>query len=309
MRRTVIALVVVLLLVVAAGAGGWWWWRKTSSTSTGERGGRRAATRPVQPLPVADLVLQVDGSDSARVHAGTPVIFTVTLTGTTPDPALRVGGPGKPWCANVRFETPDGKPVAFRIEQLGTPFTSHFPADLNALTKPTPQSDEAIVDVSRVHQVEFGVGPEEAARFATGTLTVRAVLPLDAQSSSLSQLVSNTVSIALDPAAESGQASDDAVKRRLEAAARFYLTAGKWEDAHRVALQLVGRDAPDTMAYTLLGDALDGLRRDNEALAAYHEALAAWPEAVDESPDYLIARMEMVLQRLEASAGKKEPPR
>lgn len=71
-----------------------------------------------------------------------------------------------------------------------------------------------------------------------------------------------------------------------------------------MALQLVERESPDTAAFTFLGDALNGLHRDGEALAAYDEALATLPTTPDEAPNYLFARMEAVQRRLEA-AGRR----
>ena len=50
---------------------------------------------------------------------------------------------------------------------------------------------------------------------------------------------------------------------------------------------------------------LNGLRRDEEALAAYYRAMAAL-RSLKESPDYLFARMHEVQMRLEASGAKKE---
>jgi hypothetical protein len=304
MRRVVISFVV--LIVVAGVAAGWWWWRPRARPAPGgERSAAvRETTRPVRTVPVADLVLQLNGADTTQVTAGTAVFFTVTLTGTSPEPAFRLGAPGKPWSANLRFETPDGKPVTFVIEQLGPPSTSRF-GDLAAVAAPTPQSEVAIVDATHVHQIEFGVNPEQAARFQAGAHAVRAVLPLDSARGGLTQLVSNTVTLSVAHASPGAQPAPDADKVRLEAAARFYLRAEKWQDAHRHALQLVERHDADTVAYTLLADALDGLRRDDEALAAYREALASLPEGVDESPDYLLARMEAVLHRLETSQGQK----
>ena len=80
----------------------------------------------------------------------------------------------------------------------------------------------------------------------------------------------------------------------------------KWEDAHRIALQLVEREDADAVAYTLLADALNGLERNDEALTAYRAALASLPTPLEESPDDLIARMEHVQRRIDAAKGKKE---
>jgi tetratricopeptide (TPR) repeat protein len=148
--------------------------------------------------------------------------------------------------------------------------------------------------------MEFGVSPEESARIATGTLTVRAVLRPAATVPDSRQRVSNPVTLTVAPAL-----SADAEKAHLETLARFNLRSQKWDEAHRAALRLVERDDADATAYILLGDSLNGLRRDEEALAAYQEALAVLPKNLDESPDYLLARMEEVQQRLEAAAARK----
>jgi hypothetical protein len=302
MRRIRFALIV--LLVLAAGTAVWFRWHR-AMPSTGGRttGDGSAAVQPVPvPVPVADLVLQIEGGGEARAAAGTPLVFTVTLTGTTPEPAFRVGRQGNPWPGNLRFETPDGQPLPFQLQQLGPAVTSRFTGDPDAA--PTPQLDEAVVDASHVHQVDFGVGPDEAARIPAGVYSARAVLPLDRNSTGAGLLASNAVAITIE------QADAVAASRgHLEAAARFYLRAARWDDAHRTALPLVQRDDADAEAYTLLGEALDGMGRYEEALAAYQEAFASLPEDIDESPDYLAARMDAVQRRLAASPGGQRAAR
>jgi hypothetical protein len=299
-----IGLALLVLTVVAAAAAGWWW-RRTLPAPAAGKNAPAAAVPAAQAVPIADLVLQLNGGTEAYVGRGTSVFFTVTLTGTSPEPAFRVGRQGTPWSANLRFETPDGKPVAIRIEQLGPPFTSRFADDPRVAAPPTPDGDEAIVDATRVHQVEFGVSPDEAAR-AAGTHALRAVLPIEGNARGPTRLVSNAVTLAIDDGTAAAQQAPGAEKLQLEAAARFYLRARRWDDAHRVARGLVERADADTTAFTLFADALDGLGRYDEALAAYQEAIAALPADVDESPDYLIARMDAVLRRLEAARGGKE---
>jgi len=317
MRRIAVGLLV--LAFAAAGVFGWLRWRQPPQTSpsasrtpgSSQATPRRGPPLPAAgPLPIASLVLQVNGDAGVEVRSGHAVFFTVTLTGTAPEPGIRIGSQGQPWPKNLRFESPDGKPVAPRIEQLGRPFTARFADDPASPVRPTPQSpatesDVATVDASRIHRVEYGVSPDESSRIGPGKYDVRAVLPLDRNTGGLTQLVSNVVTFTVTAGSPDAPASADAEKARLQTAARFYLRSEKWEDAHRIALQLVGQDKPDGLAYQLLGDALNGLKRDEEAIAAYHEALESLPKELEESPDYLIARIDEVQQRLEQSRAKK----
>jgi hypothetical protein len=231
------------------------------------------------------------------------VLFTVSLTGSASGPALRIGVAGRPWSADLRFETGDtGQPLPWRIDRLGQPFNVRFGADPQKGSSTTStQPDEAIVDDSSIHQIQLGVSPDEAIRIGSGTYSVRVVLPLPQNPSGETKLVSNSITLVVEGAESAAGSLPAAEKTRLEAAARFHLRSGKWQDAHQIALQLVQRDTPDALAYVLLGDALNGLRRDDEALAAYREALAELPGAVDESPEYLIARMAEVETRLSAA--------
>lgn len=305
MRRPVIAIIV---FAVAGGVAAWRFWpRAQQSPAPAQTPSGGTAEPGVAPLAAAaELVLQVNGTEGAELTPGTSVFFTVSLTGTTPEPSLRIGTPARPWFTDVTWETSDGKPFAVRIDRLGPPASYRFGKDPGATTPvPPDRSDEVLVDSSRVHQIEFGLTPEESGRLTAGTHDVRAVLNLTAAPTGDARLISNPVTITVLPAAGAPpSAAED--KRRLESMARFYLRSEKWEDAHRIALQLVEPEGRDAAAFILLADALSGLRRDDEALAAYQEALASLPKPLRESPDYIMARMEAVRQRLEASKQNKE---
>lgn len=302
LRRTGMALAVLALAVGAALV-----WRRWPGgpPMPGSRTAPGTGSPVVTPAPVAEIILQVNGLESARVTAGTSVFFTVSLIGNT-STGPRLGAPGRPWTTGLRFETADtGRPLPWTIDRLGPAITLQLDRDsgnpaANSQER-AEQSDVAVVDAARIHRVELGVGPDQVGRIPAGTHTIRAVLPLDGGSKGESRLVSNTVTLIVEAPQAGSQQTAAAEKARLEATARFYLRSEKWEDAHRVALQLVERESPDTAAFMLLGDALNGLRRDEEALAAYQEALAELPKTEDESPDYLIARMAQVEQRLDAA--------
>jgi hypothetical protein len=282
-RARYVGVVVGMLLVVVVGAAMWWRW---SSTRHVRGSPDSASSVPAPAPPTSELVLQINRTTAATISAGASVFFTVTVTGPAPEP----------WSSRLRFETGDGTPLALQIEPLGTPFT----LQVGDGSRTDPRTAEGRTEASEMRQTELGISPHESARLSRGTQTIRAVLPLDARGPG--ELVSNTVTLTVG-APEAGTATSE--KARLESAARFSLLSEKWEDAHRVALRLVEREDADAAAYIFLGDALNGLRRDDEALAAYHEALASLPRDLDESPDYLIARMEEVQQRLEAAKAKK----
>jgi hypothetical protein len=304
MRRILFALIV---LVAAAAAAGWWFRSRgvqspPAAASGASPASRAAATQPARPpLPPAGLTLEIDGGPNAQVARGEAMFFIVSLTGTSPA-ELRVGAAGQPWSARLRFESAEGKPFPARIEQLGRPLAFRF--DRSSAT--SEESDEAVVSASRGSQVGFGMSPDEAARIEGGTHTLRAVLSLEPAIAGRTEFVSNTVRFTVRMPPDMGGNPFPDAKPRLRSAARFYLRAEKWDDAHRIALQLVQRDDVDGEAYTLLADALNGLQRNDEALAAYRAALASLPAGTQESPDYLFARIDQLEERIGAAKGKKQ---
>jgi hypothetical protein len=280
MRRTRYVGITLGVLLLALAVGTTMWWRSASTRRVSGAGDLPAAV-PTATASTFELVLQVNRMTTAAIPGGASAFFTVTLTGHAPES----------WTPGLRFETSAGKPLAFRIDPLGPPIT------LEGGDRERPGS--------AMRQAEFGISPEEAERLSTGSHTIRAVLPLANATSDRRPLVSNTVTLAVGAPEAGAMESTNSEKARLASAARFNLLSEKWEEAHLAALRLVEREDADTPAFILLGDALNGLKRDEEALAAYHEALALLPRDLDESPDYLLARMEEVQQRLEAAKAKK----
>ena len=296
MRRLAVALAVLLLVVISA-ITAWWRWSDRRQVSGSPAAPGSPASSSGAAVTAADLVLQVDGAAGARVPVGSAVFFTVTLTGSAP----------ASWTTSVRFVTGDDKPFRSHVEPLGQPLTFTFARDRRAGTADAAAQNQE-EDALPMHRAEYGTSPEESARIPAGAYTLRVLLPVDRSVSANGTLRSNTVTLTVDGPDATGPAPT-AEKARLESAAHFNLLAEKWEDAHRLALQLVAREDADTSAYALLGDALNGLKRDGEALAAYQEALALVSPDLDEAPDYLIARMEEIHARLEAASAQKEPPR
>lgn len=226
-----------------------------------------------EPAPGRDsattfLTLQTDRTDGREITAGAPVFLTVTLSGQEGATPALLESSADAWIAEVRFETSDGV-LPWRVEQLGRPLTA-----------------------SGMSRTLYGVGPEAAAQIAPGTYVIRAVLPIARNQ----QIRSNAATVKIG-----GQQASAAQAERevLRESARFYLEAGRFEPAHALALRLVEASDADAEAFIFLGDALNGLRRDDEALAAYQEALAMVSEAGGmEPPDYLMFRMHEVRTRI-----------
>jgi hypothetical protein len=273
MRRFGVTLT-VLTLIVAGAAAAWWHWSQPREVRQSPTGGiRDTAAGAAQQTARSDteLLLHVDGETASQIAAGAPVIFTLTLRREAP----------AGWADAVRLEADGGK-TQLRSELLGAPL---------------------VFAVAGIQRAELGVSPEEAARIPAGTHVVRAVLQSGVGGISTS-LVSNQVELS-----NQGPGSADATAHhpsRIESATRFFLKAGKYQEAHSLASKRVEDGPASADAYILLGDSLRGLSRDQEALVAYHEALRLVPEDLGESPESLLASIDDVLERLAAKAGKKE---
>jgi hypothetical protein len=280
MKRAGIAF--ALFALVAGGAASWWLWSRSRSPvkapePESEVPAEVEATSRVQAEAVEQLLLRVNRGHAAESE-GEAVFFAVTL--------LNPAATDDSWRSQVTFESAAEEPVPWEIELLDRGTAHSPPAESSTSARPAPR------------QASFGVAPEEALRLPPGVHEIRAVL-LRAGNPLTSNPVTLTVKVPAAPAT--------AEKTRLEAAARFYLLAQRWEEAHRVASQLAGRPDADTLSYSILGDALSGLERYEEALAAYQGALAEAPSDQLEAPDYLLARIAELQER--AAPGSAENPR
>ena len=289
MRRLALVIAAIAALAIGVAAARLWivCCREPTAAVHRESPAQHAAPSsvraPALEEPPADLTLQVNGSTSAPLRPAEAMFFTVTLGATTPALPFALGAEGKPWSADVRFVSADGTALPWRVEVLGRPETYRLGRAQ-----------------SEMHQADFGIAPEETARMPAGRHAIRVLLDLADTRVAGGRLASNTVHVTVG-----SQAAADDAHVKLEAAARFELRAERWEHAHRLTAQLIARPNADATAYILFGDALNGLGRHDEALAAYHQAMSLVPKDLDESPDYLVARMNQVQDRLAAS----RPPR
>lgn len=252
------------------------------------------------------LTLQVNRQKEITVIPGTPLVFTVFMSGSKTDPPLRIGGSGDPWYEYLRLESADDKKqIPFTWSLLGKPRalprlgSSGDPGNVELYA-----GDEAVLDKERnLYTAELGVAPEETVKIPEGRYTIRAVLhvPSGSQGKWSGRAVSNPVVVSVEKRIKDGTPSDDREWSRLIESINFYLLAERFNDAYRLALQAVEQKRDNVDARILLGDALNGLGRDEEALKSYTKALylIATKGKQYEPPTYLIIRMDEVKQRLD----------
>ncbi|MGH7848932.1 MAG: hypothetical protein ACREOP_01410, partial [Thermodesulfobacteriota bacterium] len=222
------------------------------------------------------------------------------------DPPLRIGGSGDPWYVYLRLESADDKKqIPFTWSLLGKPRALPRLGSSDDLGNAELHAgDEAILEKERnLYTAELGVAPEETAKIPEGRYTIRAVLeaPSGALGNWSGRAVSNPVVVSLGKRVKETTPEDDPELSRLIESIDFYLRAERFEDAYRLALELKERQPKKVQSYILLGDALNGLKRDREALEAYMKALyiIATKGKQYEPPTYLIMRMDEVKQRLD----------
>ena len=287
MRKVIAALVMVIVLAAVA-----WWVRRTWSPRT-------------KPLLV--LTLQVDRKSEVAVLEGTPLFFAVFLSGSKVAPRFSIGSSDHPWHESLHLESINNeKLLPLNWSVLGEPRSLYprFDASGNLVTIEMYRGGEAVFDkVRHGYTAEFGMAPEEVAKIPLGHHSFRAVMETHSRLPwrRSERFVSNPVTVTVQKQAEQPSGAEDLEWSRLVESAKFYLRAKKYEDAQRVALQLIAQRPKDVDNQILLGDALNGLRRDQDALKSYKKAL--FLIAIDgqqhrEPPTYVYMRMEEVQQRL-----------
>jgi hypothetical protein len=257
--------------------------------------------RSLRKSPPA-VTVQIDNQeDESNVFAGHPLILSVFLSRTARSPALHIGGAGSPWYSYIHVETLEaGKPVALNWTVLGKPYTLDVTTDANRrlVDASVDTSEGAVLDKSaRTYSAQFAISPDDSAKLSAGRYTARVVLkpslwpPWNWTGAIASREVSFTI-LSQPPAAE--QELD-----RIADSAQFYLDAGRFADALRMAAQLKDRAPQKTQSWILFGDALNGLGRNQDALGAYSQALELAAKAnLDESPDYILMRWHQMQEKV-----------
>lgn len=286
----------VLLIFVAVFAMGATWWTV-----------RRI--RSFRKTPPEVTVRINNKEDAATVLAGSPVILTVFVSRPAVSPALALGSAVTPWYSYIRIEA-TGTAGTLRWSVLGKPYALDLQRDatgqLKGVTADT--SNLALFDESaRVYSAGFAISPEDSAGLGAGHYTVKAALrspwwpPWNWIGK---EVVSNEVGFTVQPVAASAGEQE---AERLADSVQFYLDAGRFDDALRLATQLKDRLPDKSNTWTLMGDALNGLHRDQEALDAYNTALElAAKEKGTEPPEYILIRQQEVMERLHPAGSSSD---
>ena len=279
------------VLLIALAVGGWVGWRLW-------RVG--ASEAPV-------LRLRANHASEVTVLRGNPLIFTVYLSQAAPDARLRIGTRGRPWHSRVTLEAADtGRPVAWNLVPLGAESLAFAKDASGQVTMETSESDETIVDTDHLYEARFGLAPEETTRLKPGRYRLRA--SLDAPWWPLWNWHGHTVSAPISVTVLDG-ATPDLASRRVIDSIRFFLQTRRFEEARDRSLEILRNNRRSIDGYIFLGDALNGLRHDEEALKAYGDALAfiadresAQPAGAREPPRYVLARVAEVEERIAQSS-------
>src|SRR5204862_5724322 len=125
-------------------------------------------------------------------------------------------------------------------------------------------------DQRKICTTEFGVAPEDVARLPQGRHGYRAVLVSDSWLPWRwhGRVASAPITITVEPSAPNATGEIEVAD-----SSRFYFRAQRFDDALRTAQSLVQAKPGNAEYHILLGDALNGLRRNDDAYNEYREAL------------------------------------
>jgi hypothetical protein len=252
-----------------------------------------------RPVPVEAVVtLRVNRSPAADVAAGTPVTFELFLTGTHAGREIAIGSWLMPWHRLVHFQVMEtGRSLPWDLERLGVPRSTRYSRRSDGGVTASSESSRSarVQGLTVVHAAAWAVAPEDSLDITPGTYLVRAIVEtpwwwpasFGWRGRAASAPVQVTVRAAQPGAWDERQAQD---------ATEFYLSARRFPDAERVALEWTRRSAKNANAFAAFAQSLEGLGRDAEALAAYRTALQLVPKSPEE-PRYLLDRLSALMRR------------
>jgi hypothetical protein len=275
LMSSTVAIVAASCLVTA------WWWLRAPGTPSASRPG---------------LTLLVNLRPHVEMTPGTPVVFEVSLGSGVSSPSVEVGSRWRPWHALVRLEETGGSGGSWPLTRM-RPRSVHLIRGTDGRLS-VMENTLAVAQLEagrHVHTVTFGAGPDETAGIKPGTYRFRAILetPFWMFWGWRGRVESTATVVVVDPSR--GDKAPALESQRLARAADFYVNAGRFADAHRVATALTVRMPKDSRSYVLLGDAAAGLDRREEALAAYYRAVALLPRSY-EQPTLIYERINGVLR-------------
>lgn len=251
---------------------------------------------PRRAVPGASPIVTVlvNGETSIDVAPGTPLIFEVTLRGPRRDRVV-VGSSWRPWQTLIRLEDNQGRSLPWRLAAHGQP--KAISVSLAGQYPTLSTNVTAVADLqwqSSEYTMSLAVAPDETQQLS-GTTGVRALVetPWWTGSSWRGKVTSPSVTVRVPSDAGS---RPDLNLARLLGSADYFLLRHEYERAYAASEQLT-RSAPDLVIGKIFhGDALAGLQRRDEALAAYRSALALRGVSYEE-PTLLLDRIARLSRR------------
>lgn len=241
------------------------------------------------------LTLLVNLRPSIEVTPGTPLLFELSLGSSPSSAGLDIGSRWRPWHELMYLEAVDEEAdMPYALVPAAMPRSIHLGRDRDGRPSVTDDAtDIAHLEAGRhVHTVTFAAGPEETAKIKPGTHRIRGVLetPFWLFWGWRGRLVSAAVNVEVVDASAGDERGLQLEGERLVLATEYYLTAGRFADAHNAATSLMAIMPDDWRSHMLLGDTLAGLDRHQEALDAYYRAMAFLPPSY-EKPYVLMERI------------------
>lgn len=285
MRRILVSIGAGMLLATVVFTSAWWLLRVLTSAPESRPG----------------LTLLVNMRAHIEMTPGTPLVFELSLGSSPLSPRFDVGSRWRPWHALVRIEDAvGGGSVTWPMMRVGPPRSIRMFLDTASGASVTESTSAvAHLDAGRyVHTVTLAAGPDETAEIEPGTHRLRAVLetPFWMIWGWRGRVESGVATIVVVDPSRGGEKSQELESQRLARSADFYVNAGRFADAHRLATTLTSLSPNESRSFILLGDAAAGLDRRQEALDAYQQALALRRPSYEE-PTVLYERIESVLRR------------
>ncbi|HUE89217.1 MAG TPA: tetratricopeptide repeat protein [Vicinamibacterales bacterium] len=273
--------IVIALLLAAVTVCAWIVWRSS----------------PATPAASLGLTLLVNHRPHLEVTPGTPLYFEVSITSSRSAGSITIGSRWRPWHRLVRLE-------ASALTGMPWALTSAGPPRAMSITRSGDERPEVVVtpDPPAVAHLEAGrqvytvtqvASPEAMANVRPGAYRIRAVL--ETPSWMLwgwrGRKVSQPVTIVVRDASQAGGTRAALETQRLGRVADFYIATERFADAEKTARQLLALEPDQANAHVLLGDALLGLKRREEALATYRRAMVLLRPSYEE-PSLLMDRIQ-----------------
>lgn len=237
-------------------------------------------------LKHARLAADAAASPRFRTLAATERARLLLPYAPRPVPALDIGPADRGLAAAVRFTIENSRGAA-------------VPLPVRPLASAAARRGVERLDERRSVMLAFGADAAAVAALPAGAYAIRAHVHTGA-----APTASRSVVITIGPPPR--QEPPAARARRLARSAAFYLEDGAFARAEALARDVIARAETGAEGWVLLGDALDGLGRGQEALDAFLKALDLTnamkpaPGVEVEPPAYIqdrIVQIQAALQR------------